>query len=197
MEAGGSGKGFVDVEGRTTAVHNSGLTPFKNRNPHMQGVTLALQLAFGIPVGGEEYLNFITGRASHVFDSFAMANLLLCSSVLRQGSQSSLATATMRQSCAKHLAETANILKPTLVISQGWGLVDNLSATLKVTRDVRLGIEKCHLAYCDLNGHRFVWVALYHPTRFWSSPNQAYFKNTVSPAIKEARRRALRLARTG
>jgi hypothetical protein len=38
MEAGGSGKGFVDAEGRTTAVHNPGLTPFKNRNPHMQGL---------------------------------------------------------------------------------------------------------------------------------------------------------------
>lgn len=67
--------------------------------------------------------------------------------------------------------------------------------SLGVARQVNLDLGKCYLTYCDLNGHRFVWVALYHPTRFWSSPNQTYFKNTVDPAIKEARRRALQLAR--
>jgi hypothetical protein len=29
-----------------------------------------------------------------------------------------------------------------------------------------------NLVSCDLNGDRFVWLALYHPTRFWSSINQ-------------------------
>jgi hypothetical protein len=87
-------------------------------------------------------------------------------------------------------------VQPTLVISQGWGLVDTLWDSLGVTRQVELDVEKCYLTYCDLNGHRFVWVALYHPTRFWSTINQPYFKKTVGPAIKEARRRALKLAQT-
>jgi len=92
-----------------------------------------------------------------------------------------------------HLAETVNILKPTLVISQGWGLVDTLRDTLGVTHEVDLGPEKRYLTYCDLNGNRFVWVALYHPTRFWSTPNQSYFKDTA-PDSDSSQRPALRSA---
>ena len=197
MELGGKDR-FVDVAGRTSGVHESSLLSFTSRNAHMRGVTLALQLAFGLPVGGsDEHLHLTTGKPVHIFDSFAMTNLLLCSAVAQKDSMSSKHTATMKKSCATHLAETVNILKPTLVISQGWGLVDTLRDTLGVTHEVvDLGLEKCYLTYCDLNGHRFVWVALYHPTRFWSSPNQTYFKDTVTPAIKKARQRALKLART-
>jgi len=186
---------FADVEGRTAGVHRSSLLAFSERNAHMQGVTLALQLAFGLPVGGPERLSLANGGSVHVFDAFAMTNLLMCSSVAKEDSQSSKSTATMRKSCATHLVETVGILQPTLVISQGWGLVDTLRDALGVTHTVDLGLEKCYLSYCDLDGQRFVWLALYHPTRFWSSPNQTYFKETVAPAMKEARQRALRLAR--
>ena len=186
---------FTDVNERTAAVHKSGLKAFGERNAHMRGVTLALQLAFGLPVGGSEYLRLSNGKSVHVFDAFAMTNLLMCSSVAKKNSQASMSTATMRQSCATHLGETIGILQPTLVISQGWGLVETLRETLGVTHEVDLSLAKCYLTYCELDGHRFVWVALYHPTRFWSSPNQTYFKNSVVPAIKEARLRALRLAR--
>jgi hypothetical protein len=161
----------------------------------MQGVTLALQLAFGLPVAGPEHLSLTNGESVHVFDAFAMTNLLMCSSVAKKDSQASKSTATMRQSCANHLVKAVTILQPTLVISQGWGLVDTLWDNLGVTRQVEVDMGLCYLTYCELNGHRFVWLALYHPTRFWSSPNQGYFRETVAPAIKEARRRALRLAR--
>lgn len=194
MEAGGGG-GYFDVAGRTECVHHSGLLPFKERNAHMKGVTLALQLAFGIPVGESEHLLFDTGRSAHIFDSFAMANLLLCSAAPHENSQKSMSTATMRRSCANHLAETVRRLEPTLVISQGWGLVDTLWETLGVTCQIEVDIPKCYHTYCQLDGHPFVWVALYHPTRFWSSRNHTYFKETAAPAIKEARRRALRVAR--
>jgi hypothetical protein len=194
MEAGGGGR-YFDVAGRTECVHNSSLLSFKERNAHMKGVTLALQLAFGLPIGDIEHLAFDDGRSGHIFDSFAMANLLLCSAAPKENSQKSLSTATMRQNCANHLAETVKVLEPTLVISQGWGLVDTLWETLGVTRQVDVDIPKCYLTYCQLDGRRFVWVALYHPTRFWSSPNQTYFKETVVPAINDARRRAVRLAK--
>ena len=186
---------FTDVKGRTAGVLQSSLLPFAQRHAHMQGVTLALQLAFGLPVAGPEHLSLTNGESVHVFDAFAMTNLLMCSSVATKDSQASKSTATMRKSCANHLVETVTILQPTLVISQGWGLVDTLWDSLGVTRQVNLDLGLCYLTHCELNGHRFVWLALYHPTRFWSSPNQGYFKETVAPAIKEARRRALRLAR--
>ena len=187
---------FVDVKTRTADVRLSSEMTFKERNPHMRGVTLALQLVFGLPAGGSEWLTLANGEQVHLFGAYAMTNLLMCSSVAKKDSQSSKSTATMRQSCALHLARTVDILEPTLVISQGWGLVDTLWEAFGVTRQVDLELGQCYLTYCDLDGHPFVWLALYHPTRFWSSSNQTYFKETVSPAIKEARRRALRLARS-
>lgn len=92
---------------------------------------------------------------------------------------------------------TINVLQPTLVISQGWTLVDTLWEALNVTQEVDLDLDDCYLTYCDVNSNRFVWVALKHPSRLWRSATQPYFVATVDPAIKEARRRALALARKG
>ena len=114
----------------------------KFRNAHMKGVTLALRLALGLPYKDRngkplvdhdsEWVTFTDGKGAHLFECFAMTNLLLCSAVLKDGSQKSLAT---HRSCARtvphHLVETIGILKPTLVISQGWGLVDTLQDELR------------------------------------------------------------------
>ena len=124
-----------------------------------------------------------------------MTNLLLCSAVLKEGSQKSLApTGHARQLC-RHLVETIGILQPTLVISQGWGLVPTLRELRRCTPD-QPQHRPLVLADCDLDGNRFVWVALWHPTRFWSTINQRYFRETVVPAITAARKRALKLAQT-
>lgn len=69
---------------------------------------------------------------------------------------------------------TIGILQPTLVISQGVGLDETLRASLGVTNPITE-----HLASCDLDGNRFVWVSLRHPTRNWSSVNQPYLKIVV------------------
>jgi hypothetical protein len=63
-----------------------------------------------------------------------------------------------------------------------------------VTHQVNLNVPDCYLTDCDLNGNRFVWVALYHPTRHWSTINRTMFQKTVVPAVTAARRRALKLA---
>jgi hypothetical protein len=76
------------------------------------------------------------------------------------------------------------------------GLVDTLWESLGVTHQVNLNLDHCVLTDCDLNGNRFVWVGLWHPTRNWSTINQPYFRDTVVPAITMARKRALKLAQT-
>jgi hypothetical protein len=212
MEAGG-GERYFGVNGRTEKVRESGRLPFARRipheearNAHMKGVTLALRLALGLPYADRhglpffdhqmEQINFTDGTHDHLFECFAMANLLLCSAVLKEGSQKSLATSVMRANCVRHLVKTVEILEPTLVISQGWGLVDTLWESFGVTHPVDLNVADCYLADCDLNGNRFVWIALKHPTRLWRSINQSYFRETVVPAIKAARKRALKLAQT-
>jgi hypothetical protein len=212
MEAGG-GDTFFSVEGRTNETRKSARLPFQKRfrgdearNPHMKGVTLALRLALGLPFEDrlgkpfihpeDDRVSFTDDTTDDLFECFAMANLLLCSAVLKAGSQKSLATPVMRESCARHLVKTISILQPTLVISQGWGLVDTLWDSLGVTNQVNLNVDDCYLADCNLNGNPFAWVALYHPTRFWSTINQPYFQDTVVPAIKAARKRAMKLAQT-
>ena len=212
MEAGG-GATFFSVPERTNEIRKSGFLPIEKRfprdearNPHMKGVTLALRLALGLPYADrhgkpftepeEEEVSFTDGSTDHLFECFAMANLLLCSAVAKKGGQAGRGTPVMRNNCARHLKKTIGILQPTLVISQGWGLVGTLCDSLGVTREIPLDLDKCYLAECELNGNRFVWVALYHPTRFWSTINQPYFKETVVPAITVARERALKLAPT-
>lgn len=204
MEAGG-GKTYFSVEGRTEKVRESGRLPFQERNAHMKGVTLAVRLALGLPYEDQngaplidpetERVIFTDGKDAHLFDCFAMANLLLCSAVLKKGSQKSLATAVMRENCIRHLLKTIEILRPTLVISQGWGELRNtLRENFTVERRFRADLADCYLAESDLDGHPFVWVALWHPTRFWSTINRTMFQETVIPAIKSGRRWALTLA---
>ena len=129
------------------------------RNAHMKGVTLALRLALGLPYKDRhgqplidhqtERVTFTDGTDAHLFECFAMANLLLCSAVLKDGSQKSLATPVMGENCAEHLVETIRILKPTLVISQGWSLVETLRDSFGVIQPINL-TSKCNLADCDL-----------------------------------------------
>jgi hypothetical protein len=204
MEAGG-GETFCSIRHRTDRVLERGGQSIDERNSHMKGVTLALRLAFGLPYKDwrglpfmeprDEQVNFTNGRHAHLFECYAMANLLLCSAVADAGSQKSLATSIMRQNCIRHLLATIDILQPTLVISQGWGgLFNTLRKNFAVDRRFREDLADCYLAECHLGDRQFVWVGLWHPTRFWSTINQAYFTETAVRAIKSGRTRALTLA---
>jgi hypothetical protein len=69
---------YVSMEHRSEAVQS---VRYGKRNPHMQGVVFALQLAFGLPLSdgrANEHLDSNHGRI-HLLDAFAMANLRLCS----------------------------------------------------------------------------------------------------------------------
>jgi hypothetical protein len=52
------------------------------RNPHMRGTTSALRVVFGGAPGedfGGEWVEPVNGHPFHLFDGFALVNLLLCS----------------------------------------------------------------------------------------------------------------------
>lgn len=183
----GEPKQHRTVKQRTQDVLDSGNLTFGQRNQHMRGVTFALRLAFGLPVEADtEQIHFDDGSTAHLFDAYAMTNLLLCSAV-DHGTAKSRATGIMRKSCSRHLRATLEILQPTLVISQGAGLDKTLSDTLGVTQKVTPNV-----ATCDLDGNRFVWVSLRHPSRGnWSSLKCAYLHETVVPAITMGRSLAL------
>lgn len=191
MEVGGSNpqNHHRTVEQRTQDILAAGGLPFRARNPHMKGVTFALRLAFGLPVGEDsaECLQFVDGTAAQLFSCFAMTNLLMCSAVAT-GTMSSRSNSVMRVNCSRHMVATVEILQPTLVISQGAGLEGPLRAALGVTR-----VLSPNLSECELNGNRFVWVSLHHPTRNWSALTHPYLHTTVIPTIEQARARVLAL----
>lgn len=183
METGTTNQ-HTTVERRTEAVLEA---IDGRRKAHMHGVMFALRLAFGIPYREEkEHIEFSNDDTpAHLYESYAMANLLLCSAVA-MGTKSSKSTGVMRGSCSRHMRETIRILEPTLVISQGVGLDETLRASLGVTRPIDE-----HVAMCELDGNPFVWVSLRHPTRNWSSANQPYLNSVVVPAITQGREIAL------
>jgi hypothetical protein len=182
METGTKNR-HTTVDLRTAAVLESAQLPYSKRNPHMRGVMFALRLAFGLPVADvdAEHLKFADGGAAHLFESYAMTNLLLCSAVTK-GTMSSQSTPLMRGSCFRHMRATIDILQPNLVISQGVGLDEALRAGLGVNEPINRNV-----AICDLEGNGFIWVSLRHPTRNWNAISQPYLREVVAPSIALAR----------
>lgn len=185
MENGGP-PGHVSLDERSRQVRIRIRDSFSSRNPHMRGVTLALQLAFGLPLGTSdgEWLQSTIGPI-HILDGYAMANLLLCSAVV-VGTTTSKATSTMRANCVEHLVKTIETLEPTLIISQGKTLEPTLRAAFECDEQVDDRVWRARCAESE-----FVWVPLHHPTRNWESPNRDYFKEVVAPAVTRARSAAL------
>ena len=203
MEAGG-GETYFSVEGRTEKVRESGRLRFQKRNAHMKGVTLALRLALGLPYQDRngaplldhdsERVTFADGKGAHLFDCFAMANLLLCSAVLKRGSQKSLAPQVMRDNCVHHLVKTIGILKPTLVISQGWGLVPPCGRTsaMYVPSNTRSTAASSRIATWTVTVSSGWGCGTRHDS---GAPSiSGISRNTVVPAITAGRKRALKLA---
>lgn len=185
----GETKQHRTVEQRTNDVLKAAEDGFRQRNPHMRGVTFALRLAFGLPVGDDqaEHLDLADGSQVRLLEAYAMANLLLCSAVV-EGTANSRSTGIMRASCSRHMRATIGILQPTLVISQGAVLDETLRASLGVTEP-----HSANLATCDLDGNQFIWVSLRHPTRSWHSLKHPYLHDVVVPAITAGRELAIQL----
>jgi hypothetical protein len=59
------------------------------------------------------------------------------------------------------------------------GLCITLWESLGVARTFGHNIPNCILADCKVDDNPFVWVGLWHPTRFWSTINQPYLRKTV------------------
>ena len=183
----GRAREHVTLDMRREEVAESAALPFRSRNPHMRGVTLALRLAFGCGLGEDrdgEYLSTPHGPV-HLFDAFAMANLLLCSAVKTGSTRSSL-TAVLRDHCSRHLEATIGALAPTLVISQGKPLSPTLGRLFTVEQQ-----HGPHVYTCSLQGVRFYWADLFHPTHTWDWLARPYLHEVAAPAIRQARGLAL------
>lgn len=123
----------ITLDARTAMVMESALLRrfkadgnYKARNPHMRGTTSALRLLLGGEVGDDHNGEFIvlgSGERVHMFDAFALVNVLLCGAHPPRSTQGR-STPKMRENCLRHFKATLRILEPTVIVLQGIGVQD-------------------------------------------------------------------------
>lgn len=159
------------------------------RNPHMRGVTRALQLLHGLSIDpGDELL----ADGTHVLAAYAMPNSVLCSALPTGGrSRRGKPTPTMLRECAGHLEATIGVLEPTIIHTQG---VDTLQAIDGMATTIEQHSDE--VSTISIDGQSSVLCAASHPAagppRSWSSVKPgSHFVEVVEPALRLARHVAL------
>lgn len=180
---------FVSLAERTAMVAGkSAAVGFKGRNPHMKGTTSTLRLLLGRQPGDD-----VAGEAlsdGHLFDGFALVNVLLCSSLdaprdpSQFGGGKGRSSPTMRRNCIPHFMRTLDILDPTLVVLQGQGV------RKWVGHELGIGSSGPVQSTCSINGHDVTVLTFDHPSAggnsgYWgNSIKSKYLLETVGPAIR-------------
>lgn len=156
----------------------------------MKGTSSLLRLLHNVPLGSDHEGEFIQvdGNAIHLFDTFVLANYLLCSAVM-EGSRQGQATDAMKKNCAEHFVATLEILKPTVLIIQGKGFWDNY-----VEQIFKGGLEQIDncLYQARFKDNSMLIAAFAHPSAaangFWgNSVSSKYLLNTVKPTVEHIR----------
>jgi len=165
----------------------------KDRNPHMRSVTYALQLLFGMEGGGP---NECLDDGTHVLDAYAMANSTLCSNLPTAGvSRRGQPTPTMLQQCGEHLRRTVEILRPTIIHTQGRQRRGaSTHSAFEAIVDRTTWVSEWN-AFVQVGGVQAVWCSLPHPSagppQAWQWPASSFFIEVAAPSLLEARRLGL------
>ena len=148
----------------------------------MRGTTMALRLLFGLELTGppaSEWLAADGDRAFHLFDAFALVNVLLCSAV-PPGTTTGRSTSEMRTRCLRHFRETLRILEPTVLVLQGKGV----AKWIRPSFDSWQAITETQVP-AEIEGRPVHIAALSHPSaRYplnWARPSLAYVRDVVVP----------------
>lgn len=184
----------VSLEERYRAVHDrSGIgrryyaePPYPGRNPHMRGTTSALRVLFGKGLSHEwlsEFLLAENGEGFHVFDAFALVNVLLCSAhPPNSGTGSS--TDVMRSNCLQHFRETLGILEPTVLIMQGMGVQSWLRAVIEAEDEVTSHISRVTITGRAMLAARFSHPAAHGDLRWGDRLDSRYLLEVVEPTLR-------------
>lgn len=181
---------LVNFAERYDMLMDSAAIGFKARNPHMKGTSSLLRLLHGLSLGTDHAGEFIQvdGESVHLFDTFVLANYLLCSALTGNSAQGQ-ATQTMKNNCAEHFAATLEMLKPSVLIIQGIGFWEKAIKQLFVG-----GLEKIDdtLYQANFRGNEILMGVFAHPSAaaygFWgNSVASNYLLNTVKPTVEKMR----------
>lgn len=186
----GHAPALVDFPSRYEMLMESAEIGYKTRNPHMKGTSSLLRLLHGLPLGKDHAGEFIQvgGESVHLFDTFALANYLLCSAV-EENSTRGQATPVMKRNCRAHFVAALEMLKPTVLIIQGkgfWGY--------PIKEVFQGGLERMDdtLYQANFNGNSMLIGVFAHPSApaygFWGNRVASeYLLNTVKPAVEQIR----------
>lgn len=154
------------------------------RNPHMRGTTTILRLLSGGQPGDDragEFLDLESGERVHLFDAFALVNVLLCSATAPGNSQGR-STAVMRRNCLRHFAETLSILQPTVVVLQGKGVADWTAPVFRSLEQVNELVDRV-----EYEGGEALRYSLSHPAargdQRWGDRLDAPYVRALAEAV--------------
>ena len=156
----------------------------------MRGTTSALRVLFGADARSDhasEFLELASGERVHMFDAFALVNVLLCSAH-EAGTKRGRSSAAMRKNCLPHFEETLRVLEPNVLVVQGLDVWDWIGGIFDGPGDRVTENLTC----IPLHG-RDVYVATFtHPSvpdrRQWGRGDAPpYLTKTVVPALTRAR----------
>ncbi len=159
------------------------------RNPHMRGTTSALRVILGKGLGTdweEEFIQPDEGERFHVFDAFALVNVLLCAAHPLRGTKGR-STKVMRRNCLRHFAATMEILEPTLMVLQGEGVQNWISPILGLMHELTPNLAETRLA-----GQRALVCRFSHPSapdrriRWGDRLDAPYLREVVEPTLRLA-----------
>lgn len=159
----------------------------KGRNPHMRGTTSALRVAFGLGLGHEhreEWLD-LAGERCHIFDAFALVNVLLCAAGPR-GSSRGASTPTMRRNCLRHFVASLAILEPTLVILHGHGVAAWTAEAFGERTHVGEHVDEANIAGRRVLICRFSHPAAHAPRGWGAALDAPYLRRVVQPTMRRA-----------
>jgi hypothetical protein len=189
--------GHVSLQARYDRIHRvAGLERHYNReggqrarNPHMRGTTSALRLIFDKDLGtdwDEEFIQTAAGDRFHIFDAFALINVLLCAAH-KPGDATSQATKVMKHNCLKHLVATLEILEPTLLVLQGVGVQTWMAPVLGMMEEITPHLAKANLGGADPLVCLFTHPSARSKAYGWGNRLDApYLVEVVEPTLRLA-----------
>ena len=186
---------IAEESGRARRFQREGSHPA--RNPHMRGTTTILRAVLGAGPGADydgEFLQ-VEDQAVHLFEAFALVNVLLCSAIVtddgaKRGYRAAgRSTSVIQQNCRPHLRSALDILEPTIIAVQGGMVRRNLERAVD-------GVEPLHatlpLARVWWGSQSALALFLSHPAAHgaanWGmNAQQAYVTATILPMVQAAR----------
>jgi hypothetical protein len=158
------------------------------RNPHMRGTTSALRVLFGRGLGSDwedEFVSTSDVDRFHIFDGFALVNVLLCSAGPPSSSQGR-SSPIMRRNCLEHFSATLEVLQPTVLILQGSGVRRWTAPVLRTEHQ-----HSAYLVEATYPGGRALACRFSHPSargaiRWGDKLDSHYLREIVEPTLISA-----------